>query len=211
MPSNRYSGVLAEPLRPHENRRNKIAALKTALRVQSDRDAVLAMLLRHVIGKKASCGYPLALRGAPKRGTKPIDRLPALYAYLGVSTDQAALLEMAERHVPGFNPGRKGGRPSDRASGRYSFKTEADVAQIWEAIEDRMGEFGLTIQQCAERISATKDWGDFPNPFFGTSAKKIVEAFNHRKRGNRQSIVEMDELIHALGESLRKGDRPGKP
>jgi hypothetical protein len=211
MSSARYSGALAKPLKPHETVHTKIVALKAALKAESDRDAVVAMLLRHVIGKKASCGYPLALRGAPKRGTKPVDRIPDLFAHLGVASEQEALLEMARRHVPGFSAGRKGGRPSDRASGRYNISTEADVAQIWEAIEDRLGQTGLTVQQCAERISTTERFGDVVNPFFGFSAKKIVEAFNHRKRGDRLFATEMEEVLAELGSSLSKSKLSGKP
>lgn len=214
----RYTGILAKPLRPYETPESKLPALKDALRVATDRDALIVLLVRHVIGQRASCGYPLTLRGAPKRGASPSDRLPALFAYVGATTEREALIAMAERHVPGFKPGRKGGRPPSGGIRPFDAKLQAHVAQIWEAIDDRLGQPGLTVQECAEQISVAPNLPDhstnvssFANPFFNVEPKKIVEAYNHRKRGNQQSVTELEDLIRSASDIFAGPKPSGKP
>lgn len=198
MTTHQYTGPLARPLRSGEKPEDKIADLKNFHSASSDRDALVEMMIRHVIKKQAK-QYPLALRSAPKRGKKPEDRIPDLKAHLGVSSDGEALLELAKRHVPGFKPSRRGGRPPRGGeSGEFDFQREAKEALVLEAMEDRLGDKNLSLKECAKRVSRIPG-----HPLSGASPEYIIERYNHRKRSERQFGKELEERLVKLKSLLK--------
>jgi hypothetical protein len=207
-----YTGDLARPLKAGETPESKLALLMTDLGVTTEREAVLGMLVRHVIGKNVR-DYPKSLTKPLSTGDHANQRLPLLHGYLGAKDDVEALIKMARRHVLGFRceeSGQKGGRHSAVAKrGENYFDYGADVALLRELI-DVMRETGkksgggkLTVLDCAKRISSSQ-----PNPgdvdrFYKVPPKILVELYHDRKRDDAQAHKEIGDIHRRLGRLIQ--------
>ena len=196
----RYRGELARPLRPGETADTKLPALLADLVATSDKEAVIAMLVRHVVGLSAHSQYPLELRCKGKAPDTINKRLPLLYAYLGVSDYRAALLALAARHVAGFRQDQD----SAPVGGRPALLKPENAGWLCEIIDDMLatGQSSaarkLTVLDCAKRISAALPGPDCVATFYGTAPKKLVEIYSDRKRADRQFIKQMNRTSAAL-------------
>jgi hypothetical protein len=92
-PRYRYKGELARPLRDGQLPEVKLPLLHADLGVSTEGEAALALAVRHLSGFQRfgsnTRRYPSGpLHWHLKSNQEPEDKLPALYSYLGVSTDR---------------------------------------------------------------------------------------------------------------------------
>lgn len=207
-----YTGDLARPLKAGETPESKLALLMSNLGATTEHEAVLALLVRHVVGKNVR-DYPRSLTKPLNAGDHANERLLLLHEHLGAKDDAEALVTMARRHVQGFRcekSGQKGGRPSAVATrGENYFDYGADVALLRELIDDmretgkKSGGGKLTVLDCAKRISSSQ-----PNPgdvdrFYKVPPKTLVELYRDRKRDDAQAHKEIGDIHRRLGRLIQ--------
>lgn len=218
-----YKGDLARPLRPGESAESKLSLLMTNLAAANYRDAVCAMLRRHVIGKKKTkktkWDYPLEVRGEAKKRPDTASRLPALYKHLAVCDDKSALLALAIRHCRGFQPAREGksigGRPhtfsdrvipTDGVSGGVADPLDISchlVDMIDNLMEDatRLGK-RRTVMQCAKLLVQHQATMQPTHPFYEVSARAVAQAYHQRKRIERSIDRKHNEALIKFRKSI---------
>ena len=207
-----YKGALAQPLKPGQTPALKLPALLADLGAGA-RAAVLRVASRHISGFQRSGpkrrSYPSGpLRWHLKPNEQPEDKLPLLYAYLGVSTDEEALLALAIRHVPGFRPAspmRNGGptRISMKCGGNNDAEADADEAFMCEIIEVmREACPGRKLADIAYELSTEKEPGS-ENPAFGKDPNWIVHRYTNRRRYDRASDRRFGRVVRKLRARLR--------
>lgn len=198
-----YSGVLAKSLRPDERPEDKLPHLMAELRATFYLDAIVILLDRHVIGHNVRNLYPLQVRSSARKYGDAVNRLPALYAFVGSTDDEEVLLFLAVKHVPGFQRRpenrRRGGRP-------HSMKLE-DQAWLVEIIDqimqdDRAKGHATTVLSVAASLAQSQPEAGWSNPFHGKTPEWLEEIYHHQKRADKQFLANDAKNAIALQRML---------
>jgi hypothetical protein len=207
-----YKGELAQALRIGQNPEDKLPLLYADLGVTTDREAVLALAVRHISGFRyggpPSRSYPSGpLRARLKSNQEPEDKLPHLYSYLAVSTDKEAVLALAAHRMPGFrcaSPTRSGGRTgmSAKRRGLGAFEAYGDEEWMCDFIDDKRKAEGVTIAEAADYLSRRRPKPGTVNPGYGLSKEYIINRYTHRKRYDESSEKRRERLFLQLRKQL---------
>ena len=213
-----YRGLLGQPLRPGESPANKLPLLHADLGVTTDLAALLAFVIRHISGFQRagpkSRAYPSGpLRWHLKPHERPEDKLPLLYAFLGCSTPQEALLRLVPRHVPGFRskgPLRNGGRKrvslpvARRQVEAASAAAEVNEAWMCDIIDMyREHEPGKKLFAIAYDLAREKPPTGCENPAYELDPQWIVQRYTNRKRYAKASDRRFERTLHEMKTCLQ--------